>query len=237
MALKMNSMLSNGKRKTMFAAGIVLLIIVIGIAAYFIYQGNKYVSTDNARISAPLISVSALNNCQVISLNVDLGSFVKQGQQLAEVGQPRSFDPSIRQGTRAEPLGDSKIESPVDGYIAAIWSYPGSVIAAGQPVVTIYDSSNVWVSANIDETHIQRIKPGQNVQIKVDTLRGRTLTGTVSGIAPATASSFSLLPQQNTSGNFIKVVQVVTVKINIDNAESYLLIPGTSVEVKIDVSQ
>lgn len=235
MASRIGSLVSNRRGKVILIIAAVLILAVVGIVSYLIYQGNSYIATDNARIGAPLINVSTLNNSQIISLKVDIGTFVKQGQPLAEVGQPRSFDPSMRQGSKGVPLGDSIVESPVDGYVAAVWSYPGSMVSAGQPIVTIYDSSEVWVSANIDETKIHNIKPGQSVEIKVDSLGGRNLAGRVEGISPAAAATFSLLPQQNTTSNFIKVVQVVPIKITIDNQESILLMPGTSVEVKIDI--
>jgi multidrug resistance efflux pump len=106
-------------------------------------------------------------------------------------------------------------------------------VSAGSYIVTLYDTSNTWVTANISEIELYRIKPGQEVEIKVDSLGGVTLMGKVEGIAAATAATFSLLPQNNTTGNFIKVVQVVPIKISIANAGNYLLVPGTSVEVRI----
>jgi multidrug resistance efflux pump len=234
MAPTINSILASKRGKIIFVVAIILVVVIIGVGAFLLVQNARYVSTENAMISAPLISVSTPTMCQIINLNVDVGSFVKQGQAVAEVGQPRSFDPSSRQGSRATPLGISDVESPVAGYVAAVWTYPGALISPGQSIVTIYDSSNVWVSANIDETKINRIKPGQAVEIKVDSLGGKSLKGTVEGIAPATAATFSLLPQSNTTGSFIKVIQVVPVKISINNDKNDLLIPGTSVEVKID---
>jgi membrane fusion protein (multidrug efflux system) len=80
---------------------------------------------------------------------------------------------------------------------------------------------------------MSRVRPGQRVKIKVDSLRGTTLEGKVEGIAAATAATFSLIPQQVTTGTFIKIVQVVPVKIAIEKPNGYVLIPGTSVEVKI----
>jgi multidrug resistance efflux pump len=233
----LNEIMASKKGKRILAIAIILIVIIIGVVVYLAYQGTRYVSTDNARIAAPLINVATQSSCQIVSLNVDIGSYVKQGQSVAEVGQPRAFDTSNRQGAKATPSGIASVEAPISGFIAAVWTYPGAMISAGQSIVTIYDSSNVWVSANIDETKLRLIKPGQSVEIKVDSLGGATLKGSVEGIAPATAANFSLLPQSNTSANFIKVVQVVPVKISIDNQERVLLIPGTSVEVKIDTQQ
>jgi multidrug resistance efflux pump len=233
----LNGIMSSKRGKRILAIAIVLLIIIVAAVAYMWYQGARYVSTDNARIAAPLINVTTQSACQIVSLNVDVGSYVKQGQSVAEVGQPRPFDTSTRQGSKATPSGIAGVEAPVSGFVAAVWTYPGGMISPGQSIITIYDSSNVWVSANIDETKLSMIKPGMPVEIKVDSLGGANLKGTVEGIAPATAANFSLLPQQNTSANFIKVVQVVPVKISVNNNLQALLIPGTSVEVKIDTQQ
>ena len=233
----LSGIMSSKRGKRVLTIAVVLIIIIVGVVAYLGYQGARYVTTDNARIAAPLINVTTQSSCQIVSLNVDIGSYVKQGQSVAEVGQPRSFDTSNRQGSKATPSGIASVEAPVSGFVAAVWTYSGAMISAGQSIITIYDSSNVWVSANIDETKLSMIKPGQPVEIKVDSLGGTILKGTVEGIAPAAAATFSLLPQQNTSANFIKVVQVVPVKISVINTRSVLLIPGTSVEVKIDTQQ
>jgi len=82
---------------------------------------------------------------------------------------------------------------------------------------------------------LHRIEPGQEVDVSVDSLGGRKLKGRVVGISAATAATFSLLPQNNTTGNFIKVVQVVPIKISIEKPAEDVLVPGTSVEVKIRV--
>jgi len=234
MASNLTTALSSKRRRILAFIAVPIVLIGIAIGVYFGYRSFEYVITDNARITAPLINVAPQTSCQIITLNADLGNYLRQGQSVAEVGQPRAFDPDNRQGTKSEPIGNYGIEAPVSGYVAAVWTYPGAVVSAGQSIITIYDSSNVWVSANIDETKIDRIKPGQAVEITVDSLGGASLKGTVEGIAPVTAGTFSLLPQQNTSGNFIKVVQVVPVKISIQNDQHTLLIPGTSVEVKIN---
>ncbi|MDD5313013.1 MAG: efflux RND transporter periplasmic adaptor subunit [Dehalococcoidia bacterium] len=230
---KVKSALDTTRGKVIFVVVIILILGGIGTGVYLGYQSINFVSTDNARISAALIPVSALSSCQIISMNVDYGSYVEKGQKIAEVGQPRPANPSDRQGFKEIPMGRASIESPVNGYVAAVWTYPGAVVNAGSPVVTVYDISSTWVMANISEAELHRIEPGQEVEISVDSLGGAKLKGTVEGVAAATAATFSLLPQNNTTGNFIKVLQVVPIKISVDNPQNYILVPGTSVEVKI----
>jgi multidrug resistance efflux pump len=117
--------------------------------------------------------------------------------------------------------------------VAAVWSYPGQVVLPGASIITLYDISSTWVTANISEADLHRIQPGQPAEVAVDCLGGVRLKGRVDGIGAATAATFSLMPQNNTTGNFIKVAQVVPVKIAVDNPAGYVLIPGTSVEVRI----
>jgi len=229
------SMLSTRVGKIIFFAACLFVIGGAIVGAYLWYNNYKYVTTSNASVSAPLISVGALAPCQIISLDTDYGSYVEKGQRIAIVGTPRSDNPINMQGLKDTPIGRSNIESPVNGYIAAVWTYPGAVVSPGQPIVTVYDISETWVLANITETDIYRLKPGQETQITVDSLGGAVLKGHVEGIAAATAGTFSLIPQNNTTANFIKVAQVIPVKIAIENPGKYIFIPGTSVEVKITI--
>jgi multidrug resistance efflux pump len=230
---RMKSLLSSRTGKIVFFAACIFIIGGAIVGAYLWYENYKYVSTNNANISAPLVPVGVLAPCQIISLDADYGSYVEKGQRIAIVGAPRSDNPVDMQGLNDIPIGRSNIESPVNGYIAAVWTYPGAVVSPGQPIVTVYDISETWVLANVTETDVYRLKPGQQVQITVDSLGGAVLKGHVEGIAAATAATFSIIPPTNTTANFIKVAQVVPVKITIENPESYILIPGTSVEVKI----
>jgi multidrug resistance efflux pump len=214
-------------------AAAVVLLVGGGFFAWRLYESSRYVATDNARVSAALIPVTTLAAGELVSLDVDLGSLVTQGQQVAQVSQPRAADSSTGQGYKASPQNPVRVEAPVSGYVAAVWAYPGTIISAGQPIVTLADPSRVWVTANVNENDAVLIRPGQSVEVTVDSLGGRRLQGKVEGMAAATAGSFSLLPSQNTSGNFTKVAQVVPVKISVVNPDGYTLIPGSSVEVSI----
>ncbi len=215
---------------------LVIAVLILGGAAYGLnawYQGSQYVTTNNARVSAPLIAVSTLAAGQLIGLDVDVGSRVERGQQLAAVGAPRLSNSTTMQGFQPAPAKGTAVEAPISGFVAAVWTYPGAIVSPGIPIVTLFDPSNVWVSANIDESQINRVRPGQIVEVTMDSLGGAILKGKVEGISPATAANFSLLPQQNDTGNFIKVSQVVPVKITLEKTDGLFLIPGSSVEVKI----
>jgi membrane fusion protein (multidrug efflux system) len=98
--------------------------------------------------------------------------------------------------------------------------------------MAIVDLGDTWVVANLKETQLADIKPGQPADVEIDAYR-RTLSGHVESIAPGTGSRFSLLPPENASGNFIKVTQRVPVKIKIDDRQGHALRPGMSAEVTI----
>jgi multidrug resistance efflux pump len=216
---------------------IVAIIVIAGGAVYGVnaWQGSRYISTDNANLAAPLIQVGSLASGQVVSVNVGIGDRVAPRQVVAEVGTPRYSDSNSRQGFQAVPGNPAGVEAPVSGYVAAVWTYPGAIISPGSPIITLFDDSKIWVTANIDENNISSIRPGQEVEVSVDSMKGTVLKGKVQAIVPATASSFSLLPSSNSSANFTKVSQVVPVRITLDNIEGLALIPGSSVEVKITV--
>jgi multidrug resistance efflux pump len=227
------SSLATARGRVIFVIAVVIVLGGLVTVGYLGYENYNYYSTDNAYVSAPLIPVVAYSQTQIISLDANYGTYVERGQRLATVGQPRPSNPADVLGSRDIPMGKAVIEAPVDGYVAAIWQYPGAVVGAGSPIMTLYDVSNTWVIANVTEAQLYRIEPDQEVEISVDALNGARLKGRVVGIAGATAATFSLLPQNNTTGNFVKVAQVVPVKIAIENPQNYILVPGSSVEVKI----
>jgi membrane fusion protein (multidrug efflux system) len=138
-------------------------------------------------------------------------------------------------------LGNTSIQAPLSGVVARKWIVPGDIVQPGQPIFTIYDLGNVWITANFEETKLGAIHPGDSVRIKVDAHRGREFRGAVALIASAAASQFSLIPPNNASGNFTKVTQRIPVKISIEAprpgsaGEPFSLLPGMSVEVKIRV--
>jgi membrane fusion protein, multidrug efflux system len=123
------------------------------------------------------------------------------------------------------------VKAPFKGTVSRKTVQPGQVIQTGQPLMTIIALEQVWITANFKETQLEDMRPGQKVAIDVDAYGGKEFSGKVETIAPATGARFSLLPPENASGNFVKVVQRVPVKIVLDAGQDpeHLLRPGMSV--------
>ena len=138
-------------------------------------------------------------------------------------------------------LKNTVIESPMNGVVSKRWVLAGDVVSPGQPIFTVYDLKNIWVTANLEETSISALRSADNVEIGVDAYPDQKFTGRVFQIGSNTASQFSLIPPNNASGNFTKVTQRVPVKISIQQSVSQgnkppvQLLPGMSVEVKVKV--
>jgi membrane fusion protein (multidrug efflux system) len=133
-------------------------------------------------------------------------------------------------------LSYAVVTAAATGHVAKKNLEPGQLVSPGQPVMSIVDASPLWVVANFKETQLQRLRLGQSVEIGVDAYPKLQVRGEVASIQYATGARFSLLPPDNATGNFTKVVQRVPVKIRLtgDTDES-LLRPGMSVSVSVDV--
>jgi membrane fusion protein, multidrug efflux system len=123
------------------------------------------------------------------------------------------------------------VKAPQRGVVSRKSVEIGQVIQPGQPLMALIPLDNVWVTANFKETQLTNMRPGQRSTIKVDAYGGRQFKGRVDSIAPATGARFSLLPPENATGNYVKVVQRVPVKIVLDAGQDpeHLLRPGMSV--------
>ncbi len=124
----------------------------------------------------------------------------------------------------------TRIVAPVDGILSKRNVEPGQVVQAGQPLFSIVNLDDIWVTANFKETQLKSMHPGQPAEISVDAY-GHTYKGHVESIAGASGARFSLLPPENATGNYVKVVQRIPVRINIDKNQdpNHMLRPGMSV--------
>jgi membrane fusion protein (multidrug efflux system) len=131
-------------------------------------------------------------------------------------------------------LSYTNIVAPVDGYVTHKSVEVGEIVQPGQGLLVIVPLNDVWVTANFKETQLANVRPGQRAEIDVD-MYGETVTGHVDSIAGATGARLSLLPPENATGNFVKVVQRIPVKILLDPIppEKAILRPGMNVDVTI----
>jgi membrane fusion protein (multidrug efflux system) len=136
-------------------------------------------------------------------------------------------------------LGYTSIVAPQDGVIGQRQVKPGQFVPVGGQVTVLSPLPNVWVVANYKETQLTHMVAGQKAEIRVDTFPGRTMRGHVLAFAPGSGQVFSLLPPDNATGNFTKVVQRVAVKILIDDADGLTdrLRPGLSVEATVETRE
>ncbi|SHJ62458.1 HlyD family secretion protein [Flavobacterium haoranii] len=134
-------------------------------------------------------------------------------------------------------LGYTVVTAAVDGQVSTIDLQPGQMVQAGQSLFYIINSSDVWVVANFKETQLNKMRLGQEVEIKVDAYPDYTFVGEITSFSPATGSRFSLLPPDNATGNFVKTIQRLPVKISLKNTNDKekvsLLRAGMNVDVDV----
>lgn len=133
-------------------------------------------------------------------------------------------------------LSYTKIVAPQSGVVSKKTISVGQTLAAGSPIAQLVPTKTLWVTANFKETQVGKMRPGQVVEVSVDALPDQKLHGTVESLSAATGSRFALLPPDNATGNFTKVVQRIPVRIKLEGVspESTALRPGMSVEVTVD---
>ncbi len=134
-------------------------------------------------------------------------------------------------------LDHTVIRAPFAGVVGNGAAEPGEYVQPGQRLIALVPLDDVYVDANFKETQLAELKPGQSVAITVDAYPDRAIAGTVESVAPASGSVFSLLPPENATGNFTKIVQRVPVRIRIprDIAAEGLIRPGMSVVAAVDI--
>jgi membrane fusion protein (multidrug efflux system) len=130
-------------------------------------------------------------------------------------------------------LGYTKIPAPASGYVTKRSAEVGNQVQAGQPLLAVVPlaQEQIWITANYKETELKDVKPGQKVEIKVDTYPGKTFRGRVNSIMAGTGSAFSLFPPENATGNYVKIVQRIPVRVSLDEGSDpdHLLRVGMSV--------
>lgn len=215
----------NGKRKILiFSVLITLVVAIAGVGLYYWYENSNYVSTEDAQVTGDLVNVTPQISGKLLVFNVNEGQFVQKGQILGRQDSGSLSDSSLEMAI---------IRAPIAGIILKKENDVGVVVSPGQPLAMMVDPSALYINANIEETNLERIKPGQKVDVSIDQFPNKQFSGTVDSIGQASEATFSLLPT-NTGGTFTKVVQKIPVKINLAKTDVKLL-PGTNAMIKIHV--
>ncbi len=127
----------------------------------------------------------------------------------------------------------TSVLSATNGIVAKRSAQPGQFVQPGQSLFVIVPTDKAWIRANFKENQIRKIKPGQSVEIQVDAFPDEKWTGEVEFVYPSSVASLSLIPPENSTGNFTKVVQRFPVKISFEQKKEHPLLPGMSVETTI----
>ncbi|MBV7508233.1 HlyD family efflux transporter periplasmic adaptor subunit [Bacillus sp. sid0103] len=212
--------------KRLLLLNIIMLLVLVGagVGGYAYYNRTaNYLTTDNAQIAGQQVTIAAPASGKLTDWKGNVGDRFTKDSTIGTITT------TGKDGTPEK----MKVTLPTDGTIVQNNAVQNSFVAAGTPLAQVYDLTKLWVTANIDETDIDEIAVGQNVDIYVDAFPNSTLKGKVQQIGLATAGTFSLLPSSNTTGNYTKVTQVVPVKVTIDDNKGVAIVPGMNVTVRI----
>ena len=191
---------------------------------------KKQIEDSRANYETTLKQLEA-NNQQIILANSQSSTsnaIIEKAKATVELRQALLEQAKLK-------LSYTKIYSSINGKIGKRNLEQGQFIQAGQNLMTVVNSDVFWVIANFKETQVDKLKVGQLVSVKIDGYSDKDITGKIESLSEATGARFSLLPPDNSSGNFVKVTQRIPVKISIDNIKEYqtILKAGMSVDVSV----
>jgi len=205
------------RKPIVIAIAIVILLAGLGIVGYFIYEGSFYYQTDNAKVDTVIYQLTANASGQLVKMDVSQGDEVKAGQVLAQVEK----GPYVR--------------SPVDGTVTDVRMQQGNYVNASDVILVVAETSDMYITANVEETNILEIQPGQSVAVSLDAY-GQSFDGYVADVNTVASTKLAgSATSFTTSGTYTKVTQLIPVKIKLlDNVDLADII-GTNATVKIRI--
>jgi len=214
---------ANGKKKVaIILGGLILSLALVGF--YFAYQNSHYVVTEDAKVDAMVVKANPQISGKILELNFEENQVVEANEILG-----RQSDDSLSASANPDL---AVIRAPISGKIIKKMASPGEIGSPSNPVALMVDTNDIYVTANIEEDKIERVKAGQEVRLTIDSFPNIWFKGKVDSIGSASASVFSLLPAQS-SGTFVKVTQRIPVKIRFSEQYEENLLPGMNAIVKI----
>ena len=229
-------------RKTVILLVVAIAVVAAGgIIGYYAYEGFRYVSTDDARVDSNVVSVSPEIVGKVLEWRVKEGDMVQKDevlgrQDLGSALTSGAINPQAMGSVAGVVAEKAVLRAPISGQVILSNAVVGEMAAPGMSLAVIADTDTLYISANIKEGDIARVKIGQPVDFWVDAFHSRLFHGRVETIGRATSSTFSLLPAQNGGGNYTKVVQVIPIKVSIlDQGDARFMI-GMNAFIKIHIN-
>ncbi len=216
----------------------------IANAAFTRVDSDRYarlaLSNDGSRQNAQKTAAARqVAEADVMSADAGLQAAVQQVKVLdTQVAEAQAEIAQAQSDVRSAELnlGYTDIRTPIDGYVGNRAAQTGAFVTQGNYLLSVIPSQGLWVDANFKEDQLARMAPGQPVNVSADVAPGRVFHGRVQSMAPGTGAVFSVIPPENATGNFTKIVQRVPVRIALDPAEAGLgrLRPGLSTFVTVD---
>lgn len=209
------------ERRRLRAVPAVALAAAATLSAFAIVDASRFVTTEDAVVDGTRIPIVAEVSGTLLGWRGGLGATVRDGQPVG----------------RLQPAGGGAprrvVRAPADGTVVVDEGVEGGYVTAGTRLAVLYDLPATYVTARIDEDDLDEVAVGQRVDVHPDTAPGRTLTGYVTQIRPATASTFAANPTDDTMSSFDRDAQVIPVRIEVPVRQGLTLTPGTNVTVKI----
>jgi len=209
------------RRKLLLSSVVVVLILALAyIVIHYWYANTYYISTDDAKVTGDFIKVTPLATGKLLKLNIKEGDIVSKDQILGYIDANSAA---------------ANIRAPISGTIVKVVSHVGDYVSSNQltTLALIVDTNKIYINANIEETKVNKIHPGQSVDVSVDEYAHKKFIGKVESIGQASTAVFTLT-QSSTSGTYTKVARIIPVKIELSNKDVNLL-TGTNATVKIHI--
>jgi multidrug resistance efflux pump len=203
--------------------------MVVAMLGFLFFQNQAiYVATDNAMVTGALVQVGSPSAGVLRGVNFDIGDEVSRGQIMATIAM------TTPQNSPQAPVTQASVRAPIDGVVVARQGNPGEAVTNGKAVFTLVDPTSLWVQAQIDETQVGRVHPGQSVDVTITAL-GQTFPGRVATVGLASSSASQAMQGINLPG-VQRTAQLVPVRVEVDYGDLPLVL-GSSAAVKIRVQE
>jgi len=214
-----------GKRKIIILCIFCSMLITLGgVGFYYWYNNDHFISTEDAKVDGDFISITPQVSGKLLEFSAKEGEAAVKNQILGHIEASNLTDENVE---------SSLLRTSINGIVVKKEAEEGQYVSVGSTLAVMIDPEKLYITANIEEIKVEKLREGQSVDIKIDQFEGKVFQGKVEYIGKASNSAFSLLPSSS-NGTFTKVVQKVPIKIELEKNDANLL-PGTNADIKIHI--